>query len=425
MKTILVRGPALSRSGYGEQTRFALRALRAHQGRFNILLQNISWGKTGWITDQGEERDWLDHLLEKTLHHSEQKLPIDISLQVTIPNEWEKIAPVNIGFTAGIEATKVAPQWIEKAQLMDKIIVVSNHSKNIYNNTVYKGTIQETGQTVDVRNNVPIEVVNYPVRSLEKEKLNIKLDHDFNFLTVAQLGPRKNIDNTIKWFIEEFIDEEVGLVVKTNYANCSTGDFMVTKHKMSAIANQFPNRKCKVYLMHGDLTLEQMNSLYGNKKIKAYVTHTHGEGFGIPIFEAAYHGLPVIAPAWSGQNDFLYAPVKSGKQKKAKLRPLFCKVDYSLGQIPAESVWDGVLVPDAGWCYPTEKSAKSTMREVYQNHSKYKGMATKLKKHITKNFTEENQYSLFANIIYDNGGEETNDEDNWLNEISNIIKEYE
>ena len=86
MKTILVRGPALSRSGYGEQTRFALRALRAYQGRFNILLQNISWGKTGWITDQGEERDWLDHLLEKTLHHSEQKLPIDISLQVKIPN---------------------------------------------------------------------------------------------------------------------------------------------------------------------------------------------------------------------------------------------------------------------------------------------------------------------------------------------------
>ena len=44
MKTILVRGPALSRSGYGEQTRFALRALRTHEDRFNILVQNISLG---------------------------------------------------------------------------------------------------------------------------------------------------------------------------------------------------------------------------------------------------------------------------------------------------------------------------------------------------------------------------------------------
>ena len=88
MKTILVKGPALSRSGYGEQTRFALRALRAYEDRFNILLQNISWGHTGWIAETGEERDWLDHLIGKTQHHINNKIPIDISLQVTIPNEW-------------------------------------------------------------------------------------------------------------------------------------------------------------------------------------------------------------------------------------------------------------------------------------------------------------------------------------------------
>ena len=32
----------------------------------------------------------------------------DISVQVTIPNEWKNIAPLNIGYTAGIETTKVA-----------------------------------------------------------------------------------------------------------------------------------------------------------------------------------------------------------------------------------------------------------------------------------------------------------------------------
>ena len=123
MKTILVRGPALSRSGYGEQTRFALRSLRAYEERFNILLANTSWGQTGWISDTGEEREWLDVLLAKGHQHIQAKLPIDISLQVTIPNEWERIAEVNIGYTAGIETTKIAPQWIEKSRLMDKIIV--------------------------------------------------------------------------------------------------------------------------------------------------------------------------------------------------------------------------------------------------------------------------------------------------------------
>lgn len=106
MKTILVRGPALSRSGYGEQTRFALRALRAYEERFNILLVNTSWGHTGWIADTGEERDWYDYILARGHQHLQQQLPIDISLQVTIPNEWEKLAEVNIGYTAGIECPR-------------------------------------------------------------------------------------------------------------------------------------------------------------------------------------------------------------------------------------------------------------------------------------------------------------------------------
>ena len=420
MKTILVKGPALSRSGYGEQTRFALRALRAHEERFNILLQNIPWGHTGWITETGEERDWFDHLIGKTQHHINQKLPIDISLQVTIPNEWEKIAPVNIGYTAGIETTKVAPQWIEKAGLMDKIIVVSNHSKNVYESTVYDGTIQETGQKAQFRVNTPIEVVNYPVRNREAENLNINLDYDFNFLSVAQLGPRKNIGNTLNWFLQEFQNEEVGMVLKTNIANCSTSDSLHTQAKIANLLATYPDRKCKVYLLHGDLTLGQMNALYTNPKVKAYVTHTHGEGFGMPIFEAAYHGVPVIAPAWSGQNDFLHAHAAMGKRKKPKLRALFCKVDYTINQVPQEAVWNGVIQPDSGWCYPTEESAKKTMRAVYENYSKYTEMADQLQKHLLENFTEEQQYAKFANYIYQ---EDTFEVEDWLSNLD--IEDHE
>ena len=65
-KRILVRGPALSRSGYGEQTRFALRALRHHEDKFDIFLNTTSWGATSWITEDNEERQWIDNLLQKT-----------------------------------------------------------------------------------------------------------------------------------------------------------------------------------------------------------------------------------------------------------------------------------------------------------------------------------------------------------------------
>ena len=399
MKTILVIGPVTRRAGYGEQARFALRSLRAHEDRFNILIQDIAWGQSGQVSEDSEEQRYIRETIAKTQQHLHQKLPVDITLQVTIPNEFKKLAPVNIGYTAGIETTRVSPQWIEQSALMDKIILVSNHSKNVYEKTSYEGTNNQTGEKVIIKTQVPMEVVNYPVRSLEVDDLELELKHDFNFLTIAQMGPRKNLANTIKWFLEEFHDDEVGLVVKTNMMNCSTADGQYCLRSVKEMTKDFPDRKCSVHLVHGDLSLEQMNSLYAHPKMKAYVTHTHGEGFGIPIFEAAYHGLPVIAPSWSGQNDFLYAPVKSGKQKKAKIRPLFAKVDYTIERVPQEAVWEGVIQQDAGWCYPKEKSAKDTMRDVYSDYPKYIGMARKLEKHILKNFTEKNKTTQFAEAV--------------------------
>ena len=46
---ILLKGPVLSQSGYGEQARFALRALRSREDVFDIYIVPIAWGKTGWI----------------------------------------------------------------------------------------------------------------------------------------------------------------------------------------------------------------------------------------------------------------------------------------------------------------------------------------------------------------------------------------
>ena len=145
---IIVKGPVLSQSGYGEQARFALRALRTKEDLFDIFIVPIAWGATGWVNYDNEERAWIDRKIRDTHIHNQQGGTYDISLQITIPNEWEKLAPINIGYTAGIETTKVSPVWLQKANEMDKIIVVSNHSKEVYNNTTYQGQNPQTGQPV-------------------------------------------------------------------------------------------------------------------------------------------------------------------------------------------------------------------------------------------------------------------------------------
>ena len=397
-KKVLVKGPALSSSGYGEHARLILRSLRAHEEHFDIFFENISWGQTGYTIADNEERAWIEHLLAKTNQFKQSKGRLDVSVQVTIPNEWEKIAPVNIGVTAGIETTKIAPQWIEKSLLMDKIIVPSEHAKYGFDNTDYKLKNQQTGEEIDFKNTVPVEVIHYPVKDTESSDLDLPLDTDFNFLTVAQWGPRKNLENTIKWFVEEFKDEEVGLVVKANIKKNNIVDRNICRMKIQNLLAEHGDRKCKVHLLHGNLLEEEMSSLYTNPKIKAIVSTTHGEGFGLPLFEAAYKELPVIAPNWSGHVDFLYA-TKKDKKGKEKSKAHFTKVDYNIAPVQSEAVWDGVLMADSQWCYPKESSFKSSLREVYKNYGPKKSEAKKLAKHIKKNFAESDIYQKVANAI--------------------------
>ena len=407
-KKILVRGPALTQSGYGEQARFALRSLRTREDVFDIYLHPLNWGKTGWVFEDTEERRWLDSLIKKAAEYENAGGQYDMSLQVTIPNEWEKIAPINIGYTAGIETTRISPQWVEKSALMDRIIVVSNHAKYGFDKTSYQAKNEKTGEIVnDFKCQVPVETVNYAVRNLPAKKVDLDLQYDFNFLVVAQWSPRKNIENTIAWFVQEFMNDEVGLVLKANQMNNSNIDKHHVKKSLQSLLSNFPNRKCKIYLLHGDILSEEMMGLYEHPKIKAFINIAHGEGFGLPIFEAAQKGLPVVAPSWGGQVDFLYKMVKEKrKNKKDKIRNKahFAAVEYVLKTVPKEVVWDGVLVEDSMWCEPHEGDYKSKLRDVYKNAGKYNRMATNLKKHLEKEFSEEKQYKKFVDICLSSCG---------------------
>ena len=96
-KKVLVNGPALSQSGYGEHTRFLLRSLKTREDTFDIYLNNLNWGKTNWLFEDDDERRWVDFLLQKTILHAQQQGSFDISLQVPFPsilNKYIKILPI-------------------------------------------------------------------------------------------------------------------------------------------------------------------------------------------------------------------------------------------------------------------------------------------------------------------------------------------
>ena len=419
---ILITGPVLSQSGYGEQARFALRALRTREDIFDIYIVPTKWGQTGWVSLANEERTWIDQKIAQTHAFNQMKGKYDISLQITIPNEWKRLAPINIGYTAGIETTKVAPVWIQKANEMDKIIVVSNHSKEVFQNTSYQGRHKDTGQFINLITQTPVEAVGYPVRNFKKKSVNLKLEYDFNYLAISQWGPRKNFNNLINWFIEENFDQEVGLVLKTSIKNNSIIDREHTEKKLRNILAKHGERKCKVYLLHGDLTEEEMTGLYQCSKIKCLISTTHGEGFGLPLFEAAYNGLPVAVPGWSGHCDFLYMP--DARRKNGKKKPMFASIEYELQNVQPEAVWNGVIQADSQWAFPREASFKRRLREMRSEYSRFKRNAKKLQKYLVGTFTEESMYSRFCENVYSDSDDGV-DMEGWLSELQEDIREVE
>jgi|TARA_Y100000310_G_scaffold122315_2_gene120987 glycosyltransferase involved in cell wall biosynthesis len=401
MKKVVMRAPVLSQSGYGEHARFVMRALAQYPDEVDLYLININWGKTSWLWEDNEERKWIDKILKKTQEYLQSEdAQFDISIQVTIPNEWEKMAKVNIGVTAGIEVDRISPVWIEKSELMDKVIVPSEFSKWGFDSTSYKVKSNTSGEIIDDwKNKTPVEVVPYPVKDIIPEDLKLDLKTDFNFLTVAQWSPRKNIEALVKWFIEEFHDDEnVGLILKTSMTNNSNMDRVKVRDKIkNYIKHNFPKKKCNVYILHGYLLESQMKAVYNDDRIKAFCTATHGEGFGLPLFDASIAGMPIIAPEWSAHKDFLTMPQSKGNKIKDKFMAI--KVDYDLAPIAKESIWQGVLEEGSQWCHPKEFSFKHALRKLYNNPGVYKKRAKKLSLHVKNKYNSAAMHEKMYNTI--------------------------
>tara|TARA_B100000282_G_scaffold166601_1_gene120642 strand:- start:167 stop:1411 length:1245 start_codon:yes stop_codon:yes gene_type:complete len=412
-KKILVRGPVLTQSGYGEQARFALRALKSREDLFDIFIIPTTWGKTGWIWKESKFRNWIDEKITLTqVLLQRQQLQADICLQVTIPNEFEKVAPINIGYTAGIETHKCSNQWLTKCNEMDKVLLVSNHAKASIANTVAQAKNNATGEIFSYKVSCPMEVVWENTERHDPEPIEgVSLKHDFNFLSVSQISTRKNFNNMVKWFVEEFIDQEVGLVVKTNImSNCIT-DWNNLEKQMQNMLSQYKDRKCSVYVLHGDLSGGQMTWLYNHDKVKNFINIAHGEGFGLPLFEAAREGLPVTTIGWSGQLDFLHH----------EGRDLFNKVDYSMQPVQKEAVWPGVIEEDSMWAYADQGSYKMALRKAYKNHDEMLEVAKEAQELVNSKFKNEVLYEKFVKEIY---GEQI-DLDSWMEELEGDLVEQD
>lgn len=387
IKTVVLRAPLLTKSGYGVHSRQVAKWLFDREdtiGDIKVYCQPVPWGINPWIIDT----EYDDGLIGRIVQASQpvEGVVFDVSYQLQLPNEWNPfLANQNYGLTAAVEADRCNPQWIAACNKMDGIIVPSKFTKE---------TLEATGEL-----KVPLTVIpeSYPCGfdSAQESNLDLELTTDFNFLVFGQItgnnpeNDRKNLPYTIKWIYEAFQNNpNVGIVVKTNCGRLSTVDRFNSFNILAQLVQQLqkPNGP-KVYLLHGDMSDPELKALYSHPKIKALVTLTRGEGFGLPMLEAARCGLPVVATGWSAHTEFL----NLGK---------YVKVDYSLEQIHQSRVDGQIWLEGAKWAQPSEQDAKRKLKKLVESPRVPQEWASDLKDKVAKayNFkTIADKYNDFFN----------------------------
>ena len=355
MKKVLIRGPFLTASGYGVHSRQIARWAISKKD-WDVKVQATPWGVTSWILDKDAQNGLIEEIMVRTVTLQQGQVPqYDLSVQVQLPNEWDpSLAKVNIGVTAAVETDRCNPSWVAACNQMDVIVVPSTFTKRTLENT---GHI--TTPVIVIPESFYDEVLDEEILPLEHE-----FSTKFNFLVFGQLtgnnpeNDRKNLAYTLKWICEEFKDDpNVGIILKTNSGRNTKIDRLVTeKFAKDLISRIRPGEFPKIHLLHGKMTNKEMVSLYRNETVKCLVSFTRGEGYGLPILEAAATGLPTIVTNWSGHLDFL----RNGK---------FISVDYNLEPIHPSRVDGQIFLNGARWAAVKEKDAKRKLRKFYEKSS--------------------------------------------------------
>jgi glycosyltransferase involved in cell wall biosynthesis len=393
--SVVVSCPIDTYSGYGARARDLVKALLKLE-KYDVKILSQRWGNTrfGYLKDHNE------HELASLIVPNLTARP-NIWMQITVPNEFQAVGDYNIGVTAGIETTICDPSWIEGLNRMNLNLVSSQHAKETFERSQF--SVEEKGQAKkQVKLEKPVQVlfegadINKYFPTTSKFDLST-VKEDFVYLFVGhwlQGGfgqDRKNVGYMIKVFLEVFKNKksQPALILKTQSANASILDRDQLLKKIDDIRKTVKGTLPNIYVIHGEMSDQEINHLYNHPKVKAMVSFTKGEGFGRPLLEFSLVNKPVIASNWSGHTDFLDRE--------------FCYlVDGTLTNVDKSAAVEKMILKESQWFTPSDSDAAAALRIVFDNYKKYTELAKRQGYKSRTNFSWEKMAEQLDQILSSN-----------------------
>ena len=382
-------------SGYGARSRdFVKSLIELKDKEWEIKIIPQRWGDCPW--NYFSKNDPIRQRFIPGL----EKQP-DIWVQITIPSEFQPVGKFNIGVSAGIETTVYPGEFLEGSNKMNLNLVSSNHSKQVALASQFDKIDDRTGQPVgQIKLEKPIEVLfegldlNKYYKKPQNSGILKDIKEDFCFLYTGhwlegKLGEdRKNTGLMIKTFLETFKGsgrKKPALILKTNNVYYSLLDREYILKKIHEIRDQVNGNLPNIYLLHGEMTDDEMNQLNNDSKVKAFLSFTKGEGYGRPLAEAAITGKPVITTNWSGHVDFInpeYNILIGGE-----LKPVHGS---------AANKW---LLKESNWFNINTDIASRAMKDIFKKYKSYLEKSRKQTQYIKDNFSFNKMTEKLSNLL--------------------------
>ena len=393
--TCVISCPIDTFSGYGARSRDFVKSLIQLKGEeWDIKILPQKWGETPWNFLSQD-----DPLKQRFIGELKQKP--EIWVQITVPNEFQPVGQFNIGVTAGIETTLFPGEFIEGMNRMHLNLVSSVHSKQVATSCVYEKRDKNTNQiTGELKLEKPINVLfegldlDKYYKKPESSGLLKDIKEDFCFLYTGAWLPgdfgedRKNTGLMIKTFLETFntpAKKKPALILKTNRINYSLIDREDVIKKIHEIKDQVKGNLPNIYLLHGELTDEEMNQLNNDPKVKSFISFTKGEGYGRPLAEAAITGKPVIVSNWSGHTDFI----------KKEYNIL---VGGELGKVHP-STQNQFLLKESQWFNINVPLASRFMKDMFKNYKNHLVNSRKQTQYLKDNWSFDKMTEKLKSVL--------------------------
>jgi hypothetical protein len=332
MERVRVRyhGHIFDASGYGDAARAYIHAM--HAVGVELSVTNLSKG-TAEVRD-----DLVESLVDRPLQP-------DFNLFHGIPHTWARQAfRVSNAIAMTVWETDAAPtQWCNSLNHALEIWLPCDFNLAAFRLHVRKPLAKVPHPVLPRRN------VMRPFNGAEF--LNVRSE-DFVFYGIFEWQERKSPKELIECYLKAFpATENTLLILKLNPDAVSEAARTLEQARIEYRSSARVDLRCESW--------DETRIVALHERGNCYVSLHRGEGWCYPLFEAACHGIPVVATAYAGPLEYLDAEHHQ-------------LVSYRLGPVRQQYAFYRLGMR---WAEPDVDEATRRLRWVYENRDKAKRMA--------------------------------------------------